>query len=617
MNLEVTRKGIPDVLSLLDSGEWQVPGFQREFIWSVQQVHDLLTSIFKSRPIGMITAWAQPQGEPTTEPGRLEVKGATFGKFKEDPAVIKLILDGKQRLTSLAIAFGGLKAPKGNQLFSGSWYIDFTKNTEESDEFIKYKKKTEVTAQKLDQLPNCLAAGLLPLDQYADFNKLSQRIFDKDFYPIGKVPDKDELERRSGNLAKCQSTFTGYQIPVAELPASVGLSDICEIFEVLNTKGTKVSTFDLIHNTFFGKTNGEFALRDKFDELSKSTGFLTLLLSQSRQEFLCQLVTGIYLGTEKPLKRDTKKDDEVISSIKGKDLLDTPLNIYEDFIKAADSVDTWVGEFFQEILGAELELDDIPYPASIILYFALRWRQSKVLPFEARFPVDHLTKFFRAFFWRNVFSNRYEQGFLTKFASDLKDMSSFLEENAKTANAEWTKKAQSALDAIMTADYEAVSPTRLKEMMVNDEQRGASWQGLTLFIVSRAKKDIVDGKQLSRLGASDDNGTELHHIYPRQWLMDNAAGDEQEKQYKAALNCIANLVPLSAKSNKKWGSQAPFAFIHKQSLQWDQIKERAEAAFISEEEFLVLKDDKANPQAFWDKRAQRMAAALSDMQRIS
>jgi len=229
-------------------------------------------------------------------PGRVEIKGEKFGVFKEDPAVIKLILDGKQRLTSLAIAFGGLRAPKGNQLFSGAWYIDFTKGTEDSDEFIKYKKKPEITAQKLNQIPNCLALGLLPLDQYLNFNKLSQRIFDKDYYPANSLPSEEELERRSVNLARCQSTFNGYQIPVAELPASVGLSDICEIFEVLNTKGTKVSTFDLIHNTFFGQTGGQFSLRDKFEELSKSTASLSLLLASSRQEFLCQLITGTYKG---------------------------------------------------------------------------------------------------------------------------------------------------------------------------------------------------------------------------------------------------------------------------------------------------------------------------------
>jgi hypothetical protein len=616
MNLEVTRKAIPDILALLDVGEWQVPGFQREFVWSVQQVHDLLTSIFKSRPVGMITAWAQPQGQPTTDPTRIEIKGEKFGTFKETPAVIKLILDGKQRLTSLAIAFGGLKASKGNQLFSGSWYLDFTKNSDESDEFIKYKKKSEVTNQKLDQIPNCLALGLLPLDQYSNFNKLSQRIFDKDYYPAGKVPTDEELERRSSNLARCQSIFNGYQIPVAELPSSVGLSDICEIFEVLNTKGTKVSTFDLIHNTFFGKTGGQFSLRDKFEELSKSTAWLGLLLTQSRPEFLCQMVTGIYLSTEMPKKRDAKTESDIISSIKGKDLLDTPLSIYEEFLDNVALVDSWVGEFFQDILGAELELENIPYPASIILYFSLRWRQSKVVSFDKRFSVEQLTRFYRAFFWRNVFSNRYEQGFLTKFATDLRDITAALEASVKLPQSEWSKQAQGALDKIMGPDYEALGSARLQEIMVSDEQRGATWQGLVLFIISNVKVDLLDGKQLNRLGAPDDNGTELHHIYPRQWLMTNAANDEQEKQYKTALNSIANQIPLSSKSNKKWSAQSPSAFIYKQQISWSTVRERAEAAFINENDFINLKDDKSDPPTFWKNRSESMAKALSEMQRI-
>lgn len=98
MNLDVTRKTIPEVLDLLNQGYYQVPKFQREFVWSQNQVFGLLSSIFRARPIGMITAWKQPQGNPQTEIEPLKIKSSSFKNFEKDPAVVHLVLDGKQRL---------------------------------------------------------------------------------------------------------------------------------------------------------------------------------------------------------------------------------------------------------------------------------------------------------------------------------------------------------------------------------------------------------------------------------------------------------------------------------------------------------------------------------------
>src|SRR5882724_2381179 len=111
MSLAVTQKPIDDILTFLRKGEWQVPKFQRDFIWTKSQVFGLLYSIFVSRPIGLITLWNQPQGDPLTDSEPIRIKGAMFKNFTKNPAVMKLVLDGRQRLTALTMAFGGLSSP--------------------------------------------------------------------------------------------------------------------------------------------------------------------------------------------------------------------------------------------------------------------------------------------------------------------------------------------------------------------------------------------------------------------------------------------------------------------------------------------------------------------------
>lgn len=58
-SLYVTDITVPTLLERLKKGEWQVPEFQRDFVWSVADVIKLITSIIESRPIGMATLWEQ------------------------------------------------------------------------------------------------------------------------------------------------------------------------------------------------------------------------------------------------------------------------------------------------------------------------------------------------------------------------------------------------------------------------------------------------------------------------------------------------------------------------------------------------------------------------------
>jgi len=61
-SLDVNSVTVEDLLSLLGSGEWLIPRFQRDFVWSVEDVAQLIYSILELlRPIGMATLWEQPE----------------------------------------------------------------------------------------------------------------------------------------------------------------------------------------------------------------------------------------------------------------------------------------------------------------------------------------------------------------------------------------------------------------------------------------------------------------------------------------------------------------------------------------------------------------------------
>src|ERR1035438_10360699 len=74
-------------------------------------------------------------------------------------------------------------------------------------------------------------------------------------YPQTKLPSERELDRRDQVLKSAFQGLVGTKLAVYVVPETYHLSEICEIFETLNTTGTKVSTVDLIHSRLYADTD--------------------------------------------------------------------------------------------------------------------------------------------------------------------------------------------------------------------------------------------------------------------------------------------------------------------------------------------------------------------------
>ncbi len=396
MSLETTRKGIPDILELLHKGEWQIPQFQREFVWSPEQVKNLINSFIKSYPIGLITIWGQPQNKPHTPGEPIKLKnGVEYREYINDPAIIKLVLDGKQRLTSLAMVFGGLRSKNDRHSYSGGWFVDIdalAKNDETN--VVKYKKQKEINSEQLTTVTICVKKALIPLKDFHKLGEYLANISNPDIYPEGEFPNKDIRDLRANATNSLLDNYKRFQIPIAELPPSVDLGAVCEIFDILNTTGTKVSTFDLIHNLLFKYSSGDFLLRENFKTYSDLDSF-GFLCDERRQEYFNQIVTGCYLSEPDPFRN--YNPNEKVSSIKGKDLIETPLTFYQKIHNNSAKIDKYTKELFDNVLYGTFRLSEIPYPVQIILYISLRWNL-EINNLNDLTTIDDLNKIFRAFF---------------------------------------------------------------------------------------------------------------------------------------------------------------------------------------------------------------------------
>ncbi len=81
---------ISTILDHIDSGHMALPEFQRGYVWNRDQVRGLFDSLYQRHPVGGLLVWAT---ESRTAAHR--------GNGPLAVGVVKLLLDGQQRMTSL------------------------------------------------------------------------------------------------------------------------------------------------------------------------------------------------------------------------------------------------------------------------------------------------------------------------------------------------------------------------------------------------------------------------------------------------------------------------------------------------------------------------------------
>ena len=81
---------ISTILDHIDSGYMALPEFQRGYVWNREQVRGLFHSLYQRHPVGGLLVWATESKD-----------AAHRGDGSLAAGIVKLLLDGQQRMTSL------------------------------------------------------------------------------------------------------------------------------------------------------------------------------------------------------------------------------------------------------------------------------------------------------------------------------------------------------------------------------------------------------------------------------------------------------------------------------------------------------------------------------------
>ena len=232
---------IRTILDQIDLGSFALPEFQRGYVWNRDQVKGLVYSLYRRFPVGSLLTWV------TTTEGAPARSGQVLS-----PGVVKLLLDGQQRVTTLYGLMRG-HPPKffqGNaQAFTGLY---FNVETEAFEFYAATKMKDDPRwVSVTDLLQNNAAKAIRPFMGLPEF--------------AGRL---DTYLERLNALATIPDT----RFHIEEVTGTDKTIDVVvEIFNRVNTGGTKLSKGDIaLARVCSAWTGAREALRERLQRWARA-----------------------------------------------------------------------------------------------------------------------------------------------------------------------------------------------------------------------------------------------------------------------------------------------------------------------------------------------------------
>ena len=484
------------LISNIRDGQYEIPDFQREFVWWPSAIKDLMRSIFLDYYIGTLLLWrgkAENFETLSCEPIQHFTGSRKSRKY--------IVLDGQQRLSAIHYAF---MAPDKAAPHRVNRYLYFLR----VDRFLG-------DAHDEALVQDWTAAGRkllkLPKEQYRTHH-FPLAIFGQEGWAVGEWATgyceywrtKAEDARVTGASAEATAAddaavratefssylkriYEQYQITYIELDRELEIEKVCDIFQKINSTGQALDIFDLLNAILRPKgIHLKRLWRDCQERLAfagarRMNIYVLQVMSILAQDGPCSPKYLYYLipGRERTIRLDGSRSTRVHVADE-----DSFLSLWNEAVAGLeDSLQRLRADY--GVAATRF----LPYP-SILPAFASLQKTARKRPTADRMKAQ---KKLSSWYWASVFTSRYSSAVESTAAADYRDVRRWFEDDdAEPGLIDELREARHAMDLRRVTS-----------------RGSAVYCGLVNLIVRQGAKDWVDG---SNMLPSD---LDEHHIVPR------------------------------------------------------------------------------------------------------
>lgn len=519
---------ITELMKKIESGEIQLPDFQRGWVWDDNRIKALIASLANNYPVGAAMFLSYD-----AENNRFKyrtIEGAPDVAAKKIPS--ELVLDGQQRLTSIYSSLYS-KNPVNTRTEKGEeirryYYIDISKavspNIDREDAIFSVPDDKKITKN-------------FARDVVLDLSKPEYE-FEHKAFPLNIILDSvkyqewqykylqyhnvspDIFQEFSKFVNEIILNLNKYKMPVISLEKTTPKAAVCQVFENVNTGGVSLTVFELVTAVF---AMDDFDLRKDWKEKEDIFKLDKILKTVHNTDFLTALTL---LSSYK-----RHKIDGSAISCKKKDVLNLTLTDYRNYQELLMNGFKEAGKILNE--ERIFSNDYLPYSTQLVPLSVI----CAVLNEQKQLHITNIKNKIKQWYWCGVFGELYGSANETRYANDMDTIDWCLGNSA---------------DVPKTIQDSYFNVGRLLKLQT---RQSAAYKGVMALILQHHSKDFISGSEMDYTLFCDEN-IDIHHIFPRSYC-------EKTGLPKAKWNSVVNKTPISYSTNREIGGVAPSKYIAK------------------------------------------------------
>lgn len=525
MEIIPDKRKIVGMVEQAYEGKICLPDFQRDFVWTRDEVADLVRSILRQYFVGSLLLLRCDPNKPPFAPAFL--RGARPLYSKAQPEL--LVLDGQQRLTSLLYA---LTAPDLNLKDSSQrrWFfvnLDLLLSDPDDDEVVFDRSKKELDG--LDESGVQYQRRVLPCEKLLRSKDFLEWRDGLDDWLREKEPDSHKRFREEwrDHWTKAITDFQTFEVPLVELPRveesdSQAIGRVCAIFEKLNSSGVDLSVYDLLTARLY---RSGIRLHDLWKEACERHSRLAKWSEgkADKDKF------GVMVLRTLTLLRGLDPKPRILIDLK-------PLDFESDWRRAAAAMERAL-ELIENVGPDGFGVFHRKWLPGFGLIPALAALRAEI---EDRKLGEEPRKDLRRWYWSNVFLERYSSAVESK---SRKDYSEFL--------GYWTEGKPEPSVFVEARIRIGADGYRVRE---SASYASAIYSGIFCLLALRNARDWRRGESIQLQELQD------HHIFPQDYLKRHGITRRPE------VNSIANRTLISDETNNKIKAKAPAEYIEHRDI---------------------------------------------------